>query len=446
MRLVGILVAAVAAGLLWFFLTQGPQEVPHLRLSAGSKGGEYLAFAEALSQVARETGAGLVIDVATSDGADMNRDRLAAGEADLGLLQSDTGFGPQVSGVLALFPEMMHIVARQDSGIAGPADLEGKRIALMPAGSGSNRLFFRVMEHYGFDKDSFRTTEYPPAEAMKAVLSGKADAMIRVIALGNESMHAFLKTPGLSLVPIDQAEAIRMFSPMLERIVVPRGALSGRPAMPQDDIEGIGVRAILAARADLDPAIVQRLTALVVESKNRLRDLDKRAALISDDAPLRALGIPVHPGAERYFNAEKPSFLVEYSDSIGLGLSVLVLVLSGIWQAARWLDERRKNRGDAYTGTIAALLHRMRGATTIEEIEEVESAMYDIFAKVVDDLDKDRLAAETLPSFDFVWRSAMALTAQRRAELRVSSDQFRDGPGPSDAAKSARGSGRLEPV
>jgi TRAP transporter TAXI family solute receptor len=423
LRLIGLLVAAASACLLWFVLAQRPDETPHLRLSAGSKGGEYLQFAEALSQVARETRAGVVIDVVESDGANMNADRLASDEADLGMLQSDTPFEADVAAVVALFPEMMHIVARQDAGIESPSDLAGKRLALMPAGSGSNRLFFHVMEHYGFDRDSFTVTEYRPADAMEAIKTGKADAMIRVIALGNDTMHELLKTPGLTLVPIDQAEAIRMFSPSLERIVVPRGALSGRPVMPPQDIEGIGVRAVLAARAQVDSAVIQNLTALVVDNKNRLRELDKTAALISDDTPLRALGLSIHPGAERHFNAEKPSFLVEYSDSIGLGLSVFVLALSGLWQVIRWLDARRKNRGDAYTGEISALLGRLRAASTMAEVTRVESEMYDVFAKVVEDLDKDRLAAETLPSFDFVWRSAVTLATQRRAELGMHQDR-----------------------
>ncbi|MCX7298792.1 MAG: ABC transporter substrate-binding protein [Rhodobacterales bacterium] len=149
MRLIGLLIAATALCLVLFIKAQSPEETPNLRLSAGSKGGEYLQFAEALSKVARETGSDIVIDVLESDGAVMNAERLANGEADLGLLQSDTPLPPDVEGVVALFPEMMHIVARQDAGIGTPADLAGKRVALMPAGSGSNRLFFKVMEHYG---------------------------------------------------------------------------------------------------------------------------------------------------------------------------------------------------------------------------------------------------------------------------------------------------------
>jgi len=430
MRLIGLLIAAAALCLVWVIKAQSPEEVPNLRLSAGSQGGEYLQFAEALAKVARETGSGIVIDVLESDGAIMNAERLTNGEADLGLLQSDTPLAPDVEGVIALFPEMMHIVARQDAGVQTPADLAGKRVALMPAGSGSNRLFFEVMGHYGFTPESFTVTENKPADAMEALKTGTADAMVRVIALGNDTMHELLKTPGLALVPIDQADAIRMFAPMLERIVVPRGAMTGRPMMPPEDIEGIGVRAVLAARSDLNPDLVRRLTALVVDNKNRLRELDKTAALIADDAPLKGLGVPIHPGAQQYFNAEKPLFLVEYSDSIGLGLSVFVLALSGIWQVIRWIDARRKNRGDAYTGRISALVEQLRAATTLEQVEAVEEEMYEVFVKVVGDLDTDRLATEALPSFDFVWRSAIGLAAQRRADLGQSRARLHPAIGP----------------
>jgi len=408
------LLIAVAA-LVWLGFRQDPPPV-RVVFSAGSSTGEYYDFASALRDVARDRLPHIEIVVEESGGAAANAEALAAGEAQLGLVQSDTDIGPGARAVAVVFPEVLHIVARSESGIASLSDLAGKRIAVMPKGSGSNAVFGRVLDHYGYDPSDFELIPLPPQEAMEAVRTGRADGLARVIALGNAGMRDLLRDPELVLVPIDQAQAIEMFAPALHHVVIPRGALSGRPTVPEGDTEALSVSAILVARTDLPDAIVRDITALLFSARTALLERDPQTALMEGAEALERLHLRVHSGALAFYEADAPSFVVEYAEPLALGLSALAIIASGLWQAMRWAERRRKNRGDAYTAQIASLIDELRAGPTPEGLSAIEHRLYQIFHRVVDDIDNDRLAAETLPAFDFAWRSATELVARRHAD------------------------------
>jgi len=247
--------------------------------------------------------------------------------------------------------------------------------------------------------------------------SGKADLMARVIALGNRGMRELLTGEDLMLVGIDQAAAIQLFAPTLERTRIPRGALGGRPAVPPADVEALGVRAILVAHRNVDGAIVEELTRLLFGSRNELLGLDEKTALMIDGQDLQRFGVPLHDGAAGYYERDKPSFIVQYAESMALGLSVAALVLSGLWQMNRWLVGRRKNRGDEYNQRLLDCIEMLRAAHDPDEVARIEGELFGIFRAVVDDLDHDRFQDESLPSFTMIWDLAKDLIARRRAEF-----------------------------
>lgn len=403
--------------LAWQFFVREPGPV-RLVFSAGSPTGEYYDFARALADLAELRGSGIEISVRESAGAVANERAVAAGEADLGLIQSDTAASAPVRAVASVFPELFHIIVRREAGIAAPGDLVRRRIALMPEGSGTNEVFFRVAEHYGFAAADFDLRPMQATAAAEALKRGEVDAMVRMIALGNGEIRELLRHPGLRLLALDQADAIQMFAPALRRMTIPRGAINGHPARPSEDIEAIGVRALLIAGADVPEEAVREITAMLFEARNHLVRLDEQAALIEPASGLDDLGFALHAGSDAYYNADQPSFVVEYAEPLALGFTMMVVGASAFWQVRRWLGDRRKNRGDAYNSELADAIAELRAAGSQDELDAIEERMFAVFHRVLDDIDKDQVAEETIPTFDFVWRSAVDMLALRRAELR----------------------------
>ena len=407
---------ALGAGLAFWALLPRQASVS-LLVAAGPAGSETYDFAGALAELARSHQAGFTIEVFETAGSAANVNAVAAGTVQLGLVRSDAPLEPGVAAVAAVFPEVLHLLARADAGIATPADLVGKRVALMPWGSGSETLFARLAQHYGIAEEDVQISYMTPVLATAALINGRVDAVVDVIALGNANMRALLRREDVTLVGIDQAEAIEMFAPELERMVIPRGALVGRPPVPAEPLEALAASTLLVAGDDVPAAVVRQLTALLFEARTALAALDEQSALLEGEAKLEALAVPIHPGARAFYDADKPLFVVQYAEPMAFAMSIAMLVASGLWQLQRWFDAKRKNRGDRYNAELAELVERLRGAGGPTELDDLEDRIYAIFQQVVADIDRDRLAAETLSTFDFVWRSATDLLALKRNEL-----------------------------
>jgi hypothetical protein len=128
---------------------------------------------------------------------------------------------------------------------------------------------------------------------------------------------------------------------------------------------------------------------------------------------------------------------VEYTDQIALGLTIAALAASAIWQAKSWMEQRQKNRSDAYNETMVKVIDELRGPVSPARLDEIEASVFDVLRKTLDDIDHDRLAPEMLPAFDLLWRAAGTLISARRTEMAES--PAATGPVPAAAVFEAMG-------
>jgi TRAP transporter TAXI family solute receptor len=403
---------AIAFAVQW---TVEQRRVHHLTIATGNSDGEYYAFATALSNVVAAHEPKIQIRVLATDGSRQNAQLLADGDADLGIIQGDTSLDPSVQAIAYLFPEIFHLIAAPDANIQQFTDLRGKRVAIPPKGSGSYAVFQYFQAHYNLRESDYQPVPLSAAEAYEALEAGQIDALFRVIALGSPSVRGLLQRTRARLVPIDQAESMRLTLPVLEAAEIPKGTYDGALPIPSEDIPAVGLRAILVTRRDLEPAIAKVITQTLFEFRNELVSQYPRAALMRLPDARENLGLSLHPGARDYYNQDEPAFLVEYAEVMGFLLSFAVLAASSLWQFRRWLDERQKNRADLYNLKVLAVLEQVEQAKTPEELESLRQTLFEMFHKVVTDLDTDRISQASFQSFTFPWD--VALSTIRHREL-----------------------------
>lgn len=403
---------AIAFAAQW---TVEQRQIYHLTIATGNSDGEYYAFATALSNVVAAHEPKIQIRVLETDGSLQNAKLLAEGEADLGIIQGDTALDPSVQAIAYLFPEICHLIAAPNANIRQFTDLRGKRVAVPPRGSGSYAIFKHFQSHYNLQDSDFRPLPMTTAESYEKLEAGEIDALFRVIALGSPSVRGLLQRTQAQLVPIDQAESMRLTLPVLEASEIPKGTYDGALPIPGEDIPAVGLRAILVTRRDLEPAIAKVITQTLFEFRNELVSQYPRAALMRLPDARENLGLSLHPGARDYYNQDEPAFLVEYAEVMGFLLSFAVLAASSLWQFRRWLDERQKNRADLYNLKVLALLEQVEQAKTPEELESLRQTLFEMFHKVVTDLDTDRISQASFQSFTFPWD--VALSTIRHREL-----------------------------
>jgi uncharacterized protein len=390
----------------------------YLTIATGAKGGQYYAFAEALAKVVARHQPHIQIQVLETEGSQQNEQLLSQEKVQLALLQSDTPISPSIQVVGFLFPEMFHLIATEKSGIENVGDLKGKRIALMPKGSGSYSLFWRLSEHYGLKASDFEAIPLPPEHAYQALRQGKVDALFRVIAVGTSGVSQLLEDNSTKLVPIDQAAALQLSLPVLEESQIPKGTYNGAIPIPPEDLPVVAVRSVLVTNNSVDEKLIYKITKTLYEARNELVEYNTQAATIRRPDPAIKIGWSFHRGAKAYYEQDRPNFVVEYADIIGLLFSIGVFIASGIWQFRTSLKNKEKNRCDFYSLEIVQLIEQIETSDDLEELASIRRQLFAVFGKVVSDFDKDRISFESLQSFRFPWEVALN-TLRHREKLLI---------------------------
>ncbi len=415
------LLSVVLIGVFGWEVYKDNQRVHELTLVTGTKTGYYYPLGQAIAEVVIQHNPRLRIKVVETEGSEENMRRLEANEAQLAIVQNDTAAVPQARVIASLFKEVFHLIVSEQSGIQSVSDLKGKHIALMAQGSGSYSSFWLASKHYGLKASDFQFTAGSWTEATNLFASGEVDAIFRVQPLGSDLVSDLLKnTPG-KLVPIDQAAAMKIKWLYLKDDLIPKGTYKGDPAVPDVDLPTVGVEATLLVRKDVDPVIVKEITRILFEHRRNLVATNSLAAMISQPSESGGLALPVHEGAQAYYDREKPDFFAANSDVIGLSFSFVTLFVSWLWQLRARFLQKQKNRADKFNLIILNLIQRSRQAGTFEEIDRLQEELFDIFKQVIGDLDQDRIDSDSFHSFTFTWETALKIVAEREKVLRNSS-------------------------
>ncbi|MEL6130197.1 MAG: TAXI family TRAP transporter solute-binding subunit [Cyanobacteria bacterium J06628_4] len=406
---VGVAIASITK------LIHDQTRIHTVQLATGGPTGEYYAFGQAIAQVVEANEPKIRVEVVESPGSNQNMDDIHSHNVDLALVQNDTPVQPNVRAIAQLYPEMFHLIAAKDANINTLTDLRGKRVALMPEGSGSYNLFWPLSQHYGLTQNDFQSRPMPATDAHVALQAGSVDALFRIIGLGNSSVTELLATNRFRLVPIDQIGALQLTQPYLKSTVIPKGSYDGGSPIPSKDLPVVAVSALLIANVDVNADVVKAITRILYEHRNELIRVNPRTANIQSPDVSQNLGFPLHEGARAYYTQDNPSFLVTYAEPIGLLLSVSILLCSSLWQGRQWLIRNQKDRADRYNLQILDLIEKIEQARDFDELQTLRQQLLEILRKVVVDLDIDRISPESFQSFTFPWE--VANTAIRHQEI-----------------------------
>jgi HAMP domain-containing protein len=235
-------------------------------------------------------------------------------------------------------------------------------------------------------------------------------------------MKAVLQNEAIELLEIDQVQALQLSLPYLEAQMIPRGTYNGSRPLPDRDLSVVGVNALLVIHEALPDEVAHALTDTLYTHRNELLSRYPRAALIRLPSSGSDLGLPLHPGAQAFYDRDEPDFIVEYAEPIGLLISVSVLLASSLWQFRLWLKGRQKNRADVYNIELLDLIEQINQTQDLTQIELLRRQLFRMLKEVIADLDEDRISADSFESFTFPWEMAMnSLRHQEELLLNQSS-------------------------
>lgn len=292
------------------------QQKAALSIGSGNTGGVYYPLAGGLAQVLMRHMPGWQVTAEVTGGSIDNLKLVGTGKADLGFSMADAAWDAYTGQdkfagrklplrvLLVLYPNRMHLVSTEASGVATIKDLEGKRVSLGSPGGATEVMGMRVLEAYGL-ADRIRRERLSVNEAVNAIRDRKIDAFFWVGGVPTAAVTDLAATPGVRIRLIDHGEAAdamnKRYGPLYSKGVIPRGAYSG---MGQD-ATNVSVWNVLVANAAMPDDVAYGIVKTVFERKSEMMAVHKEFGTLSLDYQTRgAAAIPYHPGAAKYF-AEK---------------------------------------------------------------------------------------------------------------------------------------------
>src|SRR6202008_1036770 len=112
----------------------------------------------------------------------------------------------EVRTLMVLYPNRMHVVSIEGTGINKFEDLKGKRVSTGSPGSATEVMAFRVIEAAGLDKDKdMRKERLGVAESVNAIKDKKIDAFMWVGGLPTAAVTDLASTPTPKIKMLDFA-------------------------------------------------------------------------------------------------------------------------------------------------------------------------------------------------------------------------------------------------
>jgi len=439
-RRIGLALALLGAAAVYWLHYQERENV-YLLLGAGPADGQSFALAEAISEVVRRYHPRIQILVVPSRGSDQNAQLLASGGLDLAIIQTQIRTPPAARLIAPLFADAFQLLGGEGSGIRSPGQLEGKIVALPSAGSAGFAAFWLLASHYGLDESKLTALPMSPEAATWAMRSGAVDALFLSRPPGSPTVRKVIEGGNAYLVPIDQAAALRLNWPALEVGMIPMGSYRGDPAIPPADLTTAAVHLLLTGREELDPRLIRNVTKILFERRKELMEISPLAASIT--APDLAAGtfLPVHDGAQRFYDRESPSFLQENAEVIALLLSLGVFGLSSLFRMAQ---QGRRRHLEAYNSELLSLYSNVKESGDRAALAEAKEETLQVLVRVLDDAEEGKVTEEGFQVFSLTWEAVYRALQDRFVpesqhpppEQARGTGKNADGPPPDDPDKS----------
>jgi TRAP transporter TAXI family solute receptor len=420
---IAAMVLAAAAFGVWFtyFRTSAPMV---LIVGAGPYlSDSYELMREVAEVVSRHTDR-LVIHVVATRDSSRNITLLNDKQVDLATIRADTPAIASVRLVANLFPDYFQIVARRDSGIHSIRDLIDKQVAIPPFGTDEFRSFWVISDHYDLPIAGVKWRSMPFDKASHEIQAGTIDAIFTVRSLRDRRLLDLFEDTKLKNIPIryleiDQADAIAIKRPFLGTGRIPKGTFAGEGPTPARDTLSSTVERVLVTRADVDDEAIAELTRILFEHRLDLTIRFALASAIRQPDTSKGLSLPLHSGAERFYERNEPSFLQTNAEPLALMITVLAMLGSAMLALRSRLMTRQKNRMDSYNYVLLDIAERANGISDPDELSALKKEMFATLENVVRALDTDEVTEEGFQSFSLLWESVREMLNERRVELRV---------------------------
>ena len=258
---------------------------------------------------------GMIAVAQSTEGSVANVEGIGAGLLESGFSQADVAYwaytgsgiykdkGPieDLRVIANLFPESVHLVARKGTGIRQVSDLRGKRVSLDRPASGTRVDALLILEVYGLTPKDLEVVGVSVGQAVDMMRAGELDAFFMVVGTPAKAIRDLSQEQEIIMVPIDGEPAARLQEtyPFFAPDRIESGVYHN---IPLTHTLSVGAQWLVSSKIS-DEMVYAMTKALWHENTRALLDNGHpKGRLISLETARDGLGIPLHPGAERFYD------------------------------------------------------------------------------------------------------------------------------------------------
>ena len=322
-------VAAVATVLVAGAVVQA-QQPTFFRIGTGSAGGTYFPIGGTIANgISSPPGSrpcdkggqcgvpGLIAIAQSTTASVFNNAAVQNGELEMGMAAADVtrsmylGEGKfkgkphaKLRIVANLYPEDLHLVLPKGKTISSLSDLKGKRVGIAQAGSGTQVAVLQMLKAWGITRDNIDEAELNNSQSAERMADGQLDAYFYAAGWPVAAMVQLASTKGMNLHSFTEAD-LKKINDLIPAYIpskIPGGVYEG---VNKDSLTP-AVSALLVVSSDQAEDLIYGITK-ALWNKNTRRLLDnghakgKQITLETALDGVSALGVPLHPGAEKFY-------------------------------------------------------------------------------------------------------------------------------------------------
>ncbi len=310
-KLAAALAVALSAGLT---LSAHAQQKT-MSIGTGGTGGVYYPLGGAVANVLSKNLPNVQATAEVTGGSVDNLKLIGTGKNELGFTMADAALNAYngedkfksgkipLQTLLVVYPNRMHVVTIEGTGIEKMSDMKGKRVSTGSPGSATEVMAFRVIEAAGLDKDKdMKRERLGVAESVNAIKDGKIDAFFWVGGIPTAAVTDLAATPGVKMKLVDHSETVDKMNAKYGKLYTASTIKAGSyPGYDKDNkIAEVWNLIVTGDKMSNDDAYI--IVKTLVEKKADLVAVHKEALSFSLDNQIQSRSpIPFHPGALKYF-------------------------------------------------------------------------------------------------------------------------------------------------
>jgi TRAP transporter TAXI family solute receptor len=285
-----------------------------LSIATGGTGGVYYPLGGGFGNILGKELPGVTATAQVTGGSVANLQLISTGKADIAFSQVDAAYDAIVGrdkfpnklpirALVVMYPNHMHVVTIDGTGIEKVEDMKGKRISTGSPGSATEVYANRVLEAAGLNHEKdIRKERLGVAESVNAIKDRKIDGFFWVGGLPTSAVVDLGATPNVKLKILDIAHFTKKmnekYGPLYAEAVIPASTYKGM----DHDAKNNSVWNIMAVNASMPDDLAYKLTKIMMEKRSDLALVHAEARNIKDEWQTSSrAGIPWHPAALKYF-------------------------------------------------------------------------------------------------------------------------------------------------